>query len=117
MPGPATEAGRAALVSEIDAGESVNYQLTGLTYLGRAEDNQIRILDPGISRRHVLITATATGYTIRDLKSQNGTYLNGERIDERLLADGDRITLGEVTLVFRRGAAPASVEREPGSAA
>ena len=94
----------AALLSESDAGRTVNYQLTALTYIGRAEDNQIRILDPGISRRHVLITATADGYTIRDLKSQNGTYVNGERVDERPLVDGDRITIGDVTLVFRRAA-------------
>jgi hypothetical protein len=100
-PAPATGA---ALLSESDAGRTVNYQLTALTYIGRAEDNQIRILDPGISRRHVLITATGEGYTIRDLKSQNGTYLNGERVDERTLVDGDRITLGDVTLVFRRAA-------------
>jgi FHA domain len=100
-PAPATGA---ALLSESDAGRTVNYQLTALTYIGRAEDNQIRILDPGISRRHVLITATADGYTIRDLKSQNGTYVNGERIDERPLVDGDRITIGDVTLVFRRAA-------------
>jgi hypothetical protein len=100
-PAPATGA---ALLSESDGGRTVNYQLTALTYIGRAEDNQIRILDPGISRRHVLITATGESYTIRDLKSQNGTYLNGERIDERTLADGDRITLGDVTLVFRRAA-------------
>ena len=49
----------------------------------------------------MLITATPGGYTIRDLKSQNGTYLNGDRIDETTLADGDRITLGEINLVFR----------------
>lgn len=101
---PPAPAVGAALLSEADAGRTVNYQLTALTYIGRAEDNQIRILDPGISRRHVLITATGDGYTIRDLKSQNGTYLNGERVDERTLMDGDRITLGDVTLVFRQAA-------------
>jgi hypothetical protein len=105
--------GGAALISESDAGRSVNYQLTALTYIGRAEDNQIRILDPGISRRHVLITATAQGYTLRDLKSQNGTYLNGERIDETPLSDGDRITLGEVTLIFRRPPTPAPASDDP----
>jgi hypothetical protein len=106
------EGAPAWLVSESDEGRSVNYQLTALTYIGRAEDNQIRILDPGISRRHVLITGTADGYTIRDLKSQNGTYLNGERINETSLADGDRITLGEVTLIFRR---PAAEDLETGN--
>jgi hypothetical protein len=113
-PASAGAGGGAALISESDGGRSVNYQLTALTYIGRAEDNQIRILDPGISRRHVLITATAQGYTLRDLKSQNGTYLNGERIDETPLTDGDRITLGEVTLIFRRPPTPASDDPQTG---
>ena len=108
---PPAPASGAALLSESDAGRTVNYQLTALTYIGRAEDNQIRILDPGISRRHVLITATGDGFTIRDLKSQNGTYLNGERIDERTLMDGDRITVGDVTLVFRQSAAEVESSR------
>lgn len=91
----------AVLVSESDNGQAVHFALTGSTYIGRAEDNQLRILDPGISRRHVLIAVTETGYTIRDLKSQNGTYVNGERIDEAALTDGDRITIGEMNLIFR----------------
>jgi FHA domain len=91
----------AVLLSEADNGQAVNFALAASTYIGRAEDNQLRILDPGISRRHVLITATPAGYTIRDLKSQNGTYVNGQRINETALADGDRITIGEMHLIFR----------------
>ncbi len=99
----------AVLVSEGDNGQAVHYALSGSTYIGRAEDNQLRILDPGISRRHVLIAASDGVYTIRDLKSQNGTYVNGERIDEVALADGDRITIGEMNLIFRAPlAAPAA---------
>jgi hypothetical protein len=93
----------AILMSEADAGKAVNFRLTALTYIGRSEDNQLRLLDPGVSRRHVLIMASPGGYTIRDLGSQNGTYVNGERVDEGPLADGDRITIGEMNLVFRSG--------------
>ena len=60
-----------------------------------------------MSRRHVLVMATPGGYTIRDLGSQNGTYVNGTRVDESPLTDGDRITIGEINLVFR--GAPAAV--------
>ena len=66
-------------------------------------------LDPGVSRRHVLVMATPGGYTIRDLGSQNGTYVNGNRVDESPLTDGDRITIGEINLVFRGTPAAVSV--------
>jgi hypothetical protein len=119
MPAPAPPSGtvevedrtfivpEALLLSEADNGQAVNFRLTALTYIGRSEDNQLRLLDPGVSRRHVLVMATPGGYTIRDLGSQNGTYLNGTRVDEAPLADGDRITIGEINLVFR--GAPAAV--------
>jgi len=97
----------ALLLSEADNGQAVNFRLTALTYIGRSEDNQLRLLDPGVSRRHVLVMATPGGYTIRDLGSQNGTYVNGTRVDESPLTDGDRITIGEINLVFR--GAPAAV--------
>jgi hypothetical protein len=98
----------ALLLSEADNGQAVNFRLTALTYIGRSEDNQLRLLDPGVSRRHVLVMATPGGYTIRDLGSQNGTYVNGARVDESPLADGDRITIGEINLVFRGAAAAMS---------
>ncbi len=98
----------ALLLSEADNGQAVNFRLTALTYIGRSEDNQLRLLDPGVSRRHVLVMATPGGYTIRDLGSQNGTYVNGARVDESPLTDGDRITIGEINLVFRGAAAAMS---------
>jgi FHA domain len=119
MPAPAPPSGgvdvedrtfivpEALLLSEADNGQAVNFRLTALTYIGRSEDNQLRLLDPGVSRRHVLVMATPGGYTIRDLGSQNGTYVNGTRVDESPLTDGDRITIGEINLVFR--GAPAAV--------
>ena len=42
------------------------------------------------------------GYRLRDLGSTNGTYVNDEPIRERTLEDGDRITIGETVLEFRR---------------
>ena len=105
--GPHLHRPEALLLSEADNGQAVNFRLTALTYIGRSEDNQLRLLDPGVSRRHVLVMATPGGYTIRDLGSQNGTYVNGTRVDESPLTDGDRITIGEINLVFR--GAPAAV--------
>ncbi len=55
----------------------------------------------GVSRRHALISVTPRGFMIQDLDSQNGTFVNGTRIAERALADGDRIEVGAAILVFR----------------
>jgi hypothetical protein len=80
---------------------SAEYRLGALTYLGRSEDNQIQIVEPRASRRHALVAVTADGYTLKDLQSQNGTFVNGERIKERLLSDGDRIGIGDIQMIFR----------------
>jgi hypothetical protein len=92
---------KAVLVSDEDDGQSVNYRLAAVNYIGRSPDNQLQLSRPGVSRRHAVVMATATGYTIRDLNSQNGTFVNGERVKEGLLKDGDRISIGQVDLAFR----------------
>ena len=80
---------------------SVEYRLGTLNYLGRSEDNLIQIEEPCASRRHAAVVATPAGYVVEDLHSQNGTFVNGEQIKERLLADGDRIQVGDVQIIFR----------------
>ncbi|MGH9159234.1 MAG: FHA domain-containing protein, partial [Vicinamibacteraceae bacterium] len=92
---------KAVLVGDEDDGNSISYPLGAVNYIGRSPDNQLQLLRPGVSRRHAVIMATATGYTIRDLNSQNGTYVNGDRIKEGPLEDGDRISIGQVDLAFR----------------
>jgi hypothetical protein len=92
---------KAMLVGDEDDGESISYPLGAVNYIGRSPDNQLQLSRPGVSRRHAVIMATATGYTIRDLNSQNGTYVNGDRVKEGPLEDGDRISIGQVDLAFR----------------
>jgi pSer/pThr/pTyr-binding forkhead associated (FHA) protein len=77
------------------------YRLGELNGIGRSDQNAIHIVRPGISRTHALVTARSNGFVIKDLDSQNGTYVNGERIAERELADGDKIEIGTVQFVFR----------------
>jgi hypothetical protein len=77
------------------------YRLTAVNYLGRADDNQIRITSNGVSRKHAMITADKTSFIVKDLKSQNGTFVNDDQIEERALKDGDVIKLGEARLVFK----------------
>lgn len=70
------------------------------TRLGRGEDNDIVILDIGVSRRHIVIARHPHGFRLIDLQSGNGTYVNTRRVAEVELYDGDRIELGHTCLVF-----------------
>jgi hypothetical protein len=92
----------AALVVTPEAGSPVEYRLAAMNTLGRSEDNQIQISTAGVSRHHAQVVATASGFVLADLQSQNGTFVNGERVTEWALTDGDRVTIGDVELVYRR---------------
>ncbi|MEZ4704351.1 MAG: GGDEF domain-containing protein [Bdellovibrionota bacterium] len=68
--------------------------------IGREQSCDIVILEEGISRRHARIDCHEESYTISDLESTNGTFVNGAPIDHSSLADGDKIQIGDVLLRF-----------------
>lgn len=70
--------------------------------LGRAGENDLSYPDnPGLSRQHFILEKEADDWTIRDMGSKNGTFLNGKRILEReRLRPGDRITASDLVLVY-----------------
>ncbi len=77
------------------------YRLKTHALLGRASEAHVRLTGEGISRLHAEITRTADGdCIIADLQSRNGTWVNGERVRETLLRDGDRLQLGDAELKF-----------------
>jgi pSer/pThr/pTyr-binding forkhead associated (FHA) protein len=82
-------------------GGAPEYLLGALNGIGRADENQIRLTNPGISRKHAVIKAVPGGFAIKDLESQNGTFVNGQRVTEKRLSDGDTIDVGSVKFVFR----------------
>jgi len=86
---------RARVQVEGEGADAGVYALGAVARIGRAEDNDICVQSRGISRHHAVITATVQGFVLRDLGSQNGSVVNGERSVERTLADGDQIALGE----------------------
>lgn len=88
------------------------YELNqGVITLGRDITNDIVINDPEVSRHHCRLTQGGGGYTLEDLGSTNGTFVNGQRLTgARQLQPGDMIGLGEtVTLAYEGAAAAASI--------
>lgn len=84
---------------------ATEFRLGAMNYIGRADDNQIRLKSGDISRRHAMISVANGVYLLRDLQSQNGTFVNGQRIAEHVLADGDRVRVGNIELVFHYASA------------
>ena len=69
--------------------------------IGRDSSNLLAISDPSLSRRHCVLVSSGDNFTIRDLKSRNGTAVNGIPIEERLLDHGDQISVGDSIFVFQ----------------
>jgi DNA-binding winged helix-turn-helix (wHTH) protein len=74
----------------------------GENVLGRDPDEGIDLESPTVSRRHARILITASGATLEDLGSKNGTYHQGQRVTTAMaLANGDEIRVGSVVMRFR----------------
>jgi diguanylate cyclase (GGDEF)-like protein len=69
------------------------------TFIGRATDATIRLEDDGVSRRHAKIVQSDGEVWVEDLKSANGTLINGQRVDRQHLQDGDKIQMGATTIL------------------
>lgn len=74
--------------------------LNNRAVIGRAEHADIVVHDRAVSRQHFEIIKDGQGFTLRDLRSGNGTYLNGQRIASAQLISGDRVKVGSHELNF-----------------
>jgi hypothetical protein len=70
--------------------------------IGRAEQSDIPLADPGVSRSHARVVREGDDFIVEDLRSTNGTEVNGQPIRRRRLANGDMLKLANSTLQFRR---------------
>ncbi len=70
--------------------------------IGRDTENDLVLDDRRVSRRHAEIRLRLGRYTLYDLQSTNGTFVNGRRVAEVVLSDGDRIGVGGTELVLEQ---------------
>ncbi len=68
--------------------------------IGRGAGNKIRLLDTEVSRRHAQLEYRDGRFQLNDLKSSNGSYLNGNKVESKTLTNGDRIQFGQSVLLF-----------------
>jgi pSer/pThr/pTyr-binding forkhead associated (FHA) protein len=73
------------------------------TTIGRIDDNTFQIAEPSISGHHCEVVLRGSEVTVRDLASTNGTYINGERINESALKPTQILRLGEVEMRLEAG--------------
>jgi hypothetical protein len=77
---------------------------------GRDAGNFVQVVDDQVSRRHLQIRWDGSGYQLLDLKSQNGTFVNEQRVLRHVLAPGDRIRLGGTVFEFEVAASRVSLD-------
>jgi adenylate cyclase len=89
------------------------YELGAINTVGRHPDNTLQILDRIVSKEHAQIIRQPDGrFIFRDLGSLNGSFMQGERLTEHVLRDGDEITLGSTRLSYQeRSAADALLQK------
>jgi hypothetical protein len=73
------------------------------TRLGRSLSSDAVFDDPTVSRRHALIHRTVRGSRVLDDRSLNGVFVNGERVEESDIVDGDELAIGRFRLYFLAG--------------
>ena len=102
----ALPSGHALLIVQRGPGAGSRFLLDAdLIGAGRHPDSEIFLDDVTVSRRHAEFHRKGTVFSVSDVGSLNGTYVNRDRIDSVQLADGDEVQIGKFRLVFFTGAA------------
>ncbi len=98
------EGGRGVLIVKRGPNAGSKFFLdTDVTQVGRHPDSDIFLDDITVSRRHAELRRGAAEFTLADVGSLNGTYVNRERVEEARLRSGDEIQIGKFKLVFLTG--------------
>jgi len=102
--GPQEAAAALGALVSLDGDAAGMRVLKRRTTIGRAPDNDVSLTESSISRHHAVILVGSNASFIEDLKSANGVAVNGRRIRQARLTEGDVITLGTVRFRFTRQA-------------
>jgi hypothetical protein len=84
------------------------------TTIGRVEDNTFQIAEPSVSSHHCEVLLRGSDIVVKDLNSTNGTFINGEKITEKVLKPGELLRLGQIEMRLDPDGAPAAA---PGASA
>jgi pSer/pThr/pTyr-binding forkhead associated (FHA) protein len=96
--------GHALLVVQRGPGSGSRFLLDAdVVTAGRHPDSEIFLDDVTVSRRHAEFHRSGDAFTVSDVGSLNGTYVNRDRIDRVQLTDGDEVQIGKYRLVFFAG--------------
>lgn len=79
--------------------------------IGRSEDCDYAVASSRVSRAHAEISKAAGAYLLRDLGSTNGTFVNGQKIEQVRLSDGDLVVIADFELTFRTSSGPQSTQK------
>jgi hypothetical protein len=71
--------------------------------IGRLPESVLVLEDPNVSRQHAEIRPAGAGFVLADLGSTNGSKVNGVKVSERVLQDGDELTFGGTSFRFEAG--------------
>lgn len=103
-----TQVRRASAVLEVN-NDRLPLSAPGIL-VGRGTESDLRIDDPGVSRRHLELRVDENSVvTLHDLNSTNGVSVNGQRVGSAVLGDGDVIRLGNTTMTLHQASAPEDV--------
>jgi len=81
----------------------------GKVLIGRRPPAQLVLSKSNVSSRHAEIEVQNNTVKIRDLNSANGTYVNKQKITEKILTNGDKINIGDFLILFKSDSEPAAV--------
>lgn len=109
---PALGRGPSLALSDVPALQGLQGLATGITFaltsgdltIGRDGDNEIVLAENTVSRRHARLLRDSQGqFTLTDLGSANGVYINGERVQRAILSSGDEVKIGDNYFCFHAG--------------
>jgi hypothetical protein len=95
---------RLVLPATVDSTERVVLLTKPVTVVGRGVDADVRLHDTGVSRAHMELRLEGGAVRLADLRSTNGTLLNGQPVRSAVLSDGDRIEVGATPMVYKQEA-------------